>query len=268
MSELITCTPRTIPPERRVEAARVATGINPQNQPDVEGLGHLMPGAEPTPDALAIVTAKYWGLSGVRLTVGFLDNPPAELRTKILSHMNAWNATANVEFGETTAEADVAEVRISRERMDDPRWDGYWSFLGTDIKVFSGPNNQTMNLQECTMSTPDAEFYRVVRHETGHTLGFPHEHMRRELVDRIDREMAISYYAKHVGWDRDTVIRQVLTPIEESSIRASDYADPNSIMCYQVPGGITKDGETIAGGLDIDESDYRFIAQIYPKAIQ
>jgi hypothetical protein len=31
-------------------------------------------------------------------------------------------------------------------------------------------------------TTPDAEFYRVVRHETGHTLGFPHEHMRKEII--------------------------------------------------------------------------------------
>jgi hypothetical protein len=28
-----------------------------------------------------------------------------------------------------------------------------------------------MNLDSFTTSTPDSEFYRVVRHETGHTLG-------------------------------------------------------------------------------------------------
>jgi hypothetical protein len=43
-----------------------------------------------------------------------------------------------------------------------------------------------MNLEGFTMKTPDSEFHRVVRHETGHTLGFPHEHMRAELVKRID----------------------------------------------------------------------------------
>ena len=51
-----------------------------------------------------------------------------------------------------------------------------------------------MNLQGFTMNTPEAEYRRVVRHEAGHTLGFLHEHMRRELVARIDPEKAYEYY--------------------------------------------------------------------------
>ena len=39
-----------------------------------------------------------------------------------------------------------------------------------------------MNLEAFTMQTPDSEFHRVVRHEAGHTLGFPHEHMRKAIV--------------------------------------------------------------------------------------
>ena len=48
------------------------------------------------------------------------------------------------------------------------------------------------------------------------------------------------------------------------SIRGTT-ADPKSIMCYQLPGEITKDGKPIVGGLDIDASDYTFAATIYPK---
>ena len=36
-------------------------------------------------------------------------------------------------------------------------------------------------------------------------------------------------------------------------------------MCYQIPGTITKSGKPIVGGTDIDKSDYRFVAKIYPK---
>jgi hypothetical protein len=36
-------------------------------------------------------------------------------------------------------------------------------------------------------------------------------------------------------------------------------------MCYQIPGEVTKDGNPIIGGLDIDELDYSFAATIYPK---
>lgn len=71
---------------------------------------------------------------------------------------------------------------------------GYWSYLGTDILHI--PSNQpTMNLQDFSMSTPESEYKRVVRHETGHTLGFPHEHLRKEIVDNIDRNKAYNYFA-------------------------------------------------------------------------
>jgi hypothetical protein len=70
---------------------------------------------------------------------------------------------------------------------------GYWSYLGTDI--LSIPRNRpTMNLQGFNINTPDSEFRRVVRHETGHTLGFPHEQLRKEIINRIDRQKAYAWF--------------------------------------------------------------------------
>ena len=45
-----------------------------------------------------MLTTKYWGAKGVKLTVGFLDTPAADLRKHILVHMNAWATYANVQF--------------------------------------------------------------------------------------------------------------------------------------------------------------------------
>jgi hypothetical protein len=140
---------------------------------------------------------------------------------------------------------------------------GYWSYVGTQIKTIR-KGEATMNLEAFTMNTEDSEFYRVVRHETGHTLGFVHEHMRRQLVKKIDRKKAIAFFLREDGWDAQETIDQVLTPIEDATIRGTT-ADPKSIMCYQIPGEITKDGKPIVGGLDIDVSDYTFAATIYPK---
>jgi hypothetical protein len=123
-----------------------------------------------------------------------------------------------------------------------------------------------MNLEAFTMNTPESEFHRVVRHETGHTMGFPHEHMRRELVNRIHPDKAIAYFGATQGWSPAEVRQQVLTPIEDSSLRGTAHADPDSIMCYQIPGSITKDGRPIIGGLDIDRQDFAFAALIYPEA--
>jgi hypothetical protein len=241
-NNLICCRLKRLPRSMLVEAARTATRINPMNHP---------------PQRIAVMTTSYWGAAGVKLTVGFLDNPAADLRKRILLHMNAWNREANIRF--VAANTDP-QVRISRVGGNDG---GYWSYVGTGI-LHIPKGEATMNLEAFTMETPESEFHRVVRHEAGHTLGFPHEHMRRALVEKIDRKKAIAYFKREDNWDERETIDQVLTPIEEAAIRGT-IADPKSIMCYQIPGEITRNGKPIVGGLDIDKSDYAFAAQIYPK---
>ena len=255
--ELICCRLRHLPAGRLLEAARIATRINPVNQPRLDQLAGMMRGFRPSPKRIAVMTTAYWGPAGVRLTVGFLDDPPAALRKRILLHMNAWNRDANIRF---VASQTDPEVRIAR--TGGPQG-VYWSYVGTAILAIPA-DEATMNLEGFTMETPDSEFHRVVRHEAGHTLGFPHEHMRRALVERIDRRKAIAYFRRTDNWDAQETVNQVLTPVEEFSIRGTP-ADTHSIMCYQIPGAITRDGRPIPGGLDIDESDHRFAARIYPK---
>lgn len=256
--EPIVCTPKVLPRAKWVAAARTASEINPVNHPPIERLVRAIPGFAPSPEHIAVLTTKYWHTKGVHLTVGFLDGPPADLKKRLLSHMNAWAKTANVKFVQT---ATNPQVRIARMGGEDG---GYWSYLGTDV-LHIDPDQPTMNLEAFTMNTSESEFHRVIRHETGHTLGFPHEHMRRELVNLIDPAKAIAYFEATQGWSADEVRQQVLTPIEESSLLGTPHADPNSIMCYQIPGSITKNGNAIIGGVDIDASDYAFAAKIYPK---
>src|SRR4051794_169621 len=253
----IVCSPKSLPTSQLIIAARRAVEINPHNHPPLDRLAATIPGFRATPSRIAVLTKKYWGMGGIKLTVDFIDNPPADLRKPILQHMNAWAEYANVKF---VPSATDPKVRIARMEGADG---GYWSYVGTDILGIAA-NDPTMNLEAFTMQTPESEFHRVVRHETGHMLGFPHEHMRKALVDKIDRKKAIAYFMRTQGWTEEEVIAQVLTPIEESSL-ISTVADPKSIMCYQIPGELTKDGKPIVGGKDIDRSDAKFVGTIYPK---
>lgn len=50
--------------------------------------------------------------------------------------------------------------------------------------------------------------------------------------------------------------------LEEGSILGTG-TDQTSIMCYQIDGSLTLDGEPILGGVDINESDYGFAAAVY-----
>jgi hypothetical protein len=252
------CTPKVLPTRLRVKAAQTATKINPVNAPALGPLADLAGDLNITePLHIAVLTSKYWGPTARQLTVSFMESAPADLRARIINHMNAWTKTASISFVETHG---VGQVRISRGSG------GFYSFLGTDILHI--PNSrQTMNLEGFTMNTPESEYRRVVRHETGHTLGFPHEHMRRALVARIDHDKAYEYFRRTQGWDKRTVDQQVLTPLDERSLMGTP-ADQTSIMCYQLPGSITRDDQPILGGLDIDQTDYTFAGIIYPKQEQ
>ena len=262
MSDLILCTPKRLPRERLVEAAQRAIEVNPANRPPPAIAARALAGGPMGRERLALVVGQRWPTSGVKLTVGFLDKPPADLQARILLHMNAWGKTANVEFVASNTDPKVRIARLDQP----PEMAGYWSYVGTEILSIH-KDEPTMNLEAFTMNTPESEFHRVVRHETGHTLGFPHEHMRRQLVAKIDPEKAIKYFGRTQGWSADEVREQVLTPLEDSSLLETGHADVHSIMCYQIPGVLTKDGKPIVGGLDIDKTDYAFAASCYPKNI-
>jgi hypothetical protein len=249
------CTPKTLPTRLLVRAAATATRINPVNAPMFGPHALVAEGFQVSdPLRIAVLTSKYWGPSPRRLTVSFMESTPSDLRARIVSHMNAWTRTACISFVET---GGVGNVRISRGAG------GYWSYLGTDI-LHIPRNRQTMNLEGFTMNTAESEYKRVVRHETGHTLGFPHEHMRKALISRIDPAKAYPWFLQTYGWDKATVDAQVLTPLSEQSLMGTP-ADQTSIMCYQLPGLITKDGKPITGGVDINQTDSAFAGKIYPK---
>jgi hypothetical protein len=253
------CVPRYLPREDWKRSIDNAFAVNPDNRPpDFDEARVLVESGA----RAALDITRYWGIGGVALTVGFIDTPDAALRARILGHLNAWSETANVSFVESNTDP---KVRIARfDATEAPGRDGYWSNLGTDILLVSH-DQPTMNLEAFTMNTPDSEFHRVVRHEAGHTLGFPHEHMRKELVEQLDHEKVIAAYMASQGWTRKEVEEQILTALDDASLLGTEHADGTSIMCYQIPAGLTLNGIAIPGGLDINASDRAFAAQVYPR---
>lgn len=248
--DFIPCEIKLLPDELRQQAAATAFDINPTNAPFLHGGCDVLP-----PEAIALMTSKYWGTGGVKLSVQFLDNPDAETRRLILSHANAWAEFANVSFAETNQQG---QVRITRAAT------GYWSYIGTDILHVQGA---TMNLQGFTSKTPVSEYKRVVRHEVGHSLGLVHEHARAEIVALLDPAKVYAYFgAPPNGWSKAMIDAQILTPLSEATLMDTP-PDVTSIMCYQFAGSVTKSGKAIPGGLDIDPSDGAFAAKIYPKAV-
>jgi len=249
------CRIMALPARLQGKAAELAARINPVNAP-LQELLFSGDGVD-EPQRLTLNTAKYWGPKAKTLSVSFLESTGADLKARIVSHLNAWAQVCGITFALTSG---IGDVRIARGPG------GYYSYLGTDIKLIPA-HRQTMNLQGFTMNTPESEYRRVVRHEAGHTLGFPHEHMRRALVERIDPEKAYAYFERTQGWGKEMVDQQVLTSLDTRTIIGTE-PDQDSIMCYQLPGEITRDGRPIRGGTDINETDANFAELIYPKVLR
>ena len=248
------CSIKMLPQDQWIAAGQTAVRVNPANHVNTaqfaSATGSVLP-----PEHLALLIGKRWPATGAHLTVSFQEPVDAALRARIVSHMNAWGAYCNVDFTEISASG---QVRISLQGS------GYWSYLGTDI--FHVPANEaTMNLEGFSMGTSESEYHRVVRHETGHTLGFPHEHLRSEIVDQIDAAKAIAYFGATQGWNAAMVTANVLTPLDNSALLATAQVDPASIMCYWLPASIMKNNVAITGGSDIDPQDQQFAGQVYPK---
>jgi hypothetical protein len=250
------CTLKSLPPAQQVAAAQLAIRHNPVNAPPMAALMLAVTGS--ARERLAVVTSKYFRTNGVRLTVGFLDRPSSGVRRRILAHLNAWGTSAKVQFVPT---GGTAQVRIARAEG------GFWSYLGTDILLVPTAE-PTMNLDGFTDRmpdrTPESEYRRIVRHEAGHTLGFPHEHARRAIVDLLDPAKVQAYFQATQGWTEAEINQQILTPLEESTLWGT-VPDTESIMTYQFPGELTRSGLPILGGLDISAQDRIFAAAVYPK---
>jgi hypothetical protein len=262
VKSFIPCTVKQLHPSLWEAAAKTAREISPRNAPAIQNLSAFMSGELIdqllTPARIAALTDKYWGPAGVDLSVSFMETTRQDLADRILSHMNAWGpsgAGGNVRFRYVASDGDV---RISRGPG------GYWSYIGTDIRHIAR-NEPTMNLEGFVMATPESEYKRVVRHETGHTLGCPHEHMRAAIVALLNPSKTINYFRQTQGWSAEEVRQQVLTPLDERSLMGTP-TDVTSIMCYQLPASITTNNKPIPGGNDINASDAEFIRKICPLA--
>ncbi|KAL6885787.1 hypothetical protein GGI43DRAFT_302940 [Trichoderma evansii] len=200
---------------------------------------------------------KYWPRNdAVQLTVSFLDGTDDAAR--ILGAMNAWGDVANVRF--TQVDNKIGTVRIARRRDD-----GHWSYLGTDI-VSVPMTDPTMNLDSFTVDTPDDELRRVVIHETGHTLGFPHEHQPSATVKRIVPDVALTWFEKNYAWPKSQVFRDVLTAQDNSALVETADPDLESIMCTWLPRWIMVDETPVIGGTNISVRDGQFAGSVYPKS--
>jgi hypothetical protein len=255
--EFACCAIPELPDDLRLSAACHAAFVRPENGPGLVALSYDHPEDEPLPpESITLLRSKFWP-NGSVIRVAFRGGSP-EVNAKVLRFANLWGQYANISF----VPCPAGQVRDVIVAYDLP---GYWSYLGTDCSLLARRGQVTMNLQGFDSGRmPESEWYRVVCHEVGHAIGAVHEQMRREVIARIDEAKCIRYFEETQRWPPDMTRAQVLTPIGDLSGYLASPVEETSIMEYQLPGSIMKDGRPVIGGSRITARDGQYMAKAYP----
>lgn len=187
------------------------------------------------------------------LTVRFLRGDPFVER-KVEYYAKEWTPYSGIVFVFTNSgDTDI--------RIDFNPESGSWSYIGacqSDVPQSS----PTMNFGWLTPSTDDTEYRRVVLHEFGHALGLLHEHQNPAAGIPWNEEAVYEYYHQTQHWDRQKIKANVLDKYSTNESNHGEY-DPNSIMEYPIPPGLTTNGFQVGWNTELSPEDKRFISQEY-----
>lgn len=205
------------------------------NEP--KGIERALPGdIDPRRASLIRIISKKW-VNGTVLHYCFFDhtqhNSPNAWtgsdgdKDVVRDCFREWKALGiGLQFEEVQDPAD-AEIRIGFDLTD-----GSWSYVGRDI-LEQPLDRRTMNFGWSL--TENWYGKETALHETGHALGFPHEHQNPKSGILWDEEAVYQYFAAAPNyWDKQTTYYNVLRKIALQEIEGTNW-DPNSIMHYQFP---------------------------------
>lgn len=143
----------------------------------------------------------------------------------VVEWANGWSETSSIRF---VVENDPLAADIRVGFMDECLGEdcGSWAQLGRffqELTVREG--NTSINFDWLTED--------VVLHEFGHALGLAHEQSHPSFPIEWDLDVAIPYFQRTQGWDRDRVILNVTSRANGPFLSAGIF-DPFSIMQYSI----------------------------------
>ena len=231
----------------------------------------------------AYFAAKRWK-PDAELTVGFIADPPADIRipnynkapttlpidplqqeimkdatfdyTKIKAFIQRIVAERiqpivglKISFV-PDAIASTAKIRIAFNPTA-----GAYSYIGTDCLQVSSP--ETMNLGWFDVAT--------TMHEFGHALGMIHEHQNPDSNPIQWNKEAVYQWAKETqGWTPEEANTQIIDSYYAGDITGSAF-DPDSIMLYFFPASLTLNNQGTHQNLRLSPNDVIWLANSYPN---
>lgn len=232
-------------------------------------LGHCEVQAQVIPDLSSdipgdqqraiIVSSSKW-VNGTVLHYAFIGGAESQ-RQAVRDAWQTWKDLGiGLVFTEVTALSE-AEVRISFDHSPNA---GSWSYVGRDVLRIS-VNQPTMNLG-WDVTTPYG--VSTALHEIGHTLGLPHEHQNPYAGIVWDEPRVYQYFAGSPNyWSAQQTYHNLLRKLSTTEVEGSQW-DPDSIMQYQLPGGLILEPAQYSQGVSppgtISEIDGEWARKWYP----
>ena len=110
-----------------------------------------------------------------------------------------------------------------------------WAFIGTANKSAKGEHGEQVHFGWFDIAT--------IIHELGHALGMIHEHQNPigGVTIDWDKRKVYKYFRCSQGWSDEMINNNILNPEDETTLNGSCF-DPLSIMLYEYPACLTKNG--------------------------
>ncbi|KAJ3488067.1 hypothetical protein NLI96_g3098 [Meripilus lineatus] len=106
----------------------------------------------------------------------------------------------------------------------------------------------------------------AILHESGHALGFLHEHQSPARSGKLTfNEFVYEYFRIMEGWSDKVTRDNVTQVVEEREIDNYTEFDTKSIMMYDIPASCNHQGSTIEPNSELSEVDKAFAMVHYPR---
>ncbi|OAE14050.1 peptidase M12A astacin [Pseudomonas simiae] len=194
-------------------------------------------------------TSKRWPDGVVTVALDLKDKKSTAL---VLDAIREWaHNTPALQF--RVVSGREGDIRIS----DDEGYKGNWSKIGTDAQTVP-TSEPTMHLERNDDSTV---FRASALHEFGHALGLLHEHQNPEHDINWDEDAVYDAYASDL-FPEELVYSQILELPAGGHLLVTAY-DSESIMHYEYPDYVTRDGKGVGANKRVSEGDKAIARKLY-----